>query len=242
MGQFTDVVLGFPTVLFTGGLVAVVAFWAIVLVGGADAHGPWHHGATGGHGGTGGDSGHGALGGRHDQLSADTAGSHAGGAGALAAAGLGGVPVTVVLSLLVALSWFLTLAGSAALHGANAPGGPVRALLYAVVTAAALVGAWFATWLLVRPLRRLFPDVRPPSREDFVGQVCVIRTGTVTAGFGQAEVTAPDGSTAVVQVRQTGEDAFRSGSTALLYAYDPDGEFFWVAPFDTVTAFDTFTT
>jgi hypothetical protein len=148
------------------------------------------------------------------------------------------VPVTVVLSLLVALSWFLTLAGSAALHGADVPGRPVRILLGLAVAAAALAGAWSGTWLLVRPLRRLFPDVRPPSREDFVGRVCVIRTGAVTSRFGQAEVAAPDGSTAVVQVRQTGADAFTSGSSALLYAYDPDGEFFWVAPFDTL---DTFT-
>ncbi|MFG1810016.1 hypothetical protein [Streptomyces sp. NPDC049040] len=235
MGQFTDVVLGFPTVVFTGGLVSVVAFWTIVLVGGADAHGPWHHGATGGHGGNGGvggGSGHGVLGGRHDPLSADR---HGAGAGALAAAGLGGVPVTVVLSLLIALSWFLTLAGSAALRGAGAPAGPLRLLLQLAVAGAALVGAWSGTWLLVRPLRRLFPDVRPPSREDFVGRLCVIRTGRVTAGFGQAEVAAPDGSSAVVQVRQTGEDTFTSGSSALLYAYDPDGEFFWVAPFDTFT-------
>ncbi|CAG7640752.1 hypothetical protein [Actinacidiphila bryophytorum] len=244
MGQFTDVVLGFPTVLFTGGLVAVVAFWAIVLVGGADAHGPWHHGAAGGHGGAGGNgghSGHGVNGGRHDRLGGEADG-HGGGAGALAAAGLGGVPVTVVLSLLVALSWFLSLAGSAALHGADLPGRTVRVLLGLVVTAAAPAGAWSGTWLLVRPLRRLFPDVRPPSREDFVGRVCVIRTGTVTARFGQAEVAAPDGSTAVVQVRQTGGDTFTSGSSALLYAYDPDGEFFWVAPFDTLEPLDTFTT
>lgn len=236
MGQFTDVVLGFPTVLFTGGLVAVVAFWAVVLVGAADAHGPWHHGAAGGqggHGGAGGSSGHGVHGGRHDPLSGAEPGH--GGAGALATAGLGGVPVTVVLSLLVALSWFLTLAGSAALRGAGLPGGPVRVLLLLAVTAAALVGAWFGTWLLVRPLRRLFPHVRPPSREDFVGRLCVIRTGGVTDRFGQAEVAAPDGSTAVVQVRQTGGDTFSSGSSALLYAYDPDGEFFWVAPFDAFT-------
>lgn len=237
MGEFADVCLGFPTVLFGGALVVVVGFWGLVLVGGADAHGPWHHGATGGHGGdggAGGNSGHGVNGGRHDRLGGE--------AGALAAAGLGGVPVTVVLSLLVALSWFLSLAGSAALHGADLPGRPFRALLGLAVTAAAPAGAWFGTWLLVRPLRRLFPDVRPPSREDFVGRVCVIRTGAVTARFGQAEVAAPDGSTAVVQVRQTGEDTFTSGSSALLYAYDPDGEFFWVAPFDTLEPFDTFTT
>ncbi|MFI0718632.1 hypothetical protein [Streptomyces sp. NPDC021224] len=255
MGEFTDVVLGFPTVVFTGALVAVVAFWGLVVVGGADAHGPWHHhGTAGGHGGTGGYGEHGALGeahggigghgghgvgGRHDLTdhasghgSEHTSGHGSGGAGMLAAAGLGGVPVTVVLSLLVAVAWFLSLAGSAAVRSADVPTAPVRALLYAAVVGAALVGSWCATWLLVRPLRRLFPDVRPPSRADFTGRVCVIRTGRVTARFGQAEVAAPDGSTAVVQVRQHGDDTFTAGSTALLYDYDPEGEFFWVAPFD----------
>lgn len=56
--------------------------------------------------------------------------------------------------------------------------------------------------------------------------------GSVSTTFGQAEVAAADGSTAVVQVRQHGHDDLRSGSTALLYAFDEDGEFFWVAPFD----------
>jgi hypothetical protein len=164
------------------------------------------------------------------------------------------VPATVVLSLLVAVAWFLTLAGSAAVRSAGALGAVPRAALYAAVVAAALAGSWCATWTLVRPLRRVFPDVRAPSREDFVGRVCVIRTGAVTDRFGQAEVAAPDGSTAVVQVRTDGagtsapagssapadaashasntSTAFTAGSTGLLYAYDAEGEFFLVAPFD----------
>lgn len=204
MGDFTGVCLGFPTVLFTGALVVVAGFWVLVLVGGADAHGPGHHG----HGG----------------------GSH-GETGLLAGAGLGGAPATVVCSLLIALAWFLSLAGSSALDGTG-PHGPARTALSFAVLAAALVGCWLLTWLLVRPLRRLFPYELPPSREDFVGRLCVIRTGAVTGRFGRAEVVAPDGSTAVVQVRQTGEETFASGGTALLYAYEPKGEFFWVASFE----------
>jgi len=57
-----------------------------------------------------------------------------------------------------------------------------------------------------------------------------IRTGTVTGEFGQAEVTAQDGSSAIVQVRQTGEHALTHGNRALIFDYDTDGEFFWVAP------------
>jgi hypothetical protein len=70
------------------------------------------------------------------------------------------------------------------------------------------------------------------SRADFVGRTCVIRTGRVTGAFGQAEVHAEDGSSAIVQVRQAGTDDLHAGVVALLYEYDPAGEFFWVIPFD----------
>nr|WP_308401975.1 hypothetical protein [Streptomyces sp. RKAG293] len=224
--------LAFPTVLFSFALLVVIGFWLLALMGGVSAHGHGGHGAGHGGHGDGGGHGHGYEGQGQGQDHGHGHGS--GGEGLLAAAGLDGVPVTVVLSLLTAVAWFVSLAGSALLDGAGAHG-PVRVLLGIAVLAVALAGAWSATWLLVRPLRRLFPEVRPLSRRDFVGSLCVIRTGRVGTDFGQAEVTAPDGSSAVVQVRQTGEDTFASGSTALLYEYEPAGEFFWVAPFDPVT-------
>jgi hypothetical protein len=76
------------------------------------------------------------------------------------------------------------------------------------------------------------PTGREPSRADFVGLTCVIRTGRVTRTFGQAEVHAPDGSSSVVQVRQAGTDDLRAGTVALLYDFDAAGEFFWVVPTD----------
>ncbi|WP_406511181.1 hypothetical protein OG851_01035 [Streptomyces sp. NBC_00161] len=147
------------------------------------------------------------------------------------AAGAGGVPVAVVASLMIAISWFTSLTGSVLVRRLETPGA-VRSGLDVAVLAAALLLAWGVTRLLVRRLRGLFPDLPPPSRLDFVGLTCTIRTGSVSTTFGQAEVAAADGSTAVVQVRQHGQDELRSGSTALLYAFDEDGEFFWVAPFD----------
>jgi hypothetical protein len=81
-------------------------------------------------------------------------------------------------------------------------------------------------------VRRLFAFQPPHSRLDFVGRTCVIRTGRVSSDFGQAEVSASDGSTAIIQVRQTGHDEFRPGSVALIYEYDASGEFFWVVPLD----------
>ncbi|MFC4111220.1 DUF1449 family protein [Nonomuraea zeae] len=136
--------------------------------------------------------------------------------------GLGGVPAGIALSLLIALAWLLCLIGSQV-----ASGGPLIAVPFA---AAAL--SWLATRGLLVPLRRLFPEGDRHSRGDFVGQMCVIRTGAATPDFGQAEVTAADGSSAVVQVRTTGQDRLARGDNALIFEYDKDGEFFWVMPYE----------
>ncbi|MGA4802551.1 hypothetical protein [Streptomyces lavendulocolor] len=151
-------------------------------------------------------------------------------AGAL---GLGGVPVSVSASLLIALSWFGCLTGSVLLARAGWPAALVH-LLGAALLCASLLGSWWATRALVRPLAKLFPDEPGPSLHDFVGSTCTIRTGRVDADFGQAEVAARDGSTAVVQVRRNDGGPLALGSTGLLYAYDDAGAFFWVAPFDDV--------
>ncbi|OLT14277.1 hypothetical protein BJF79_19255 [Actinomadura sp. CNU-125] len=155
------------------------------------------------------------------------------GGGWLGAAGLGGVPVTVVLSLLIALTWFTSLAGSA-LSEATA----VRAVLLP----ASLAVGWAAARVLVLPLRRVFREAPGTSLREFVGLPCVVRTGRVGPDFGQAEVTAPDGSTALVQVRLPAADvpvagaaegtAITAGTTALIFDYDAAGQFFWIMPHD----------
>ncbi|MFJ3090363.1 hypothetical protein [Streptomyces sp. NPDC086838] len=148
-------------------------------------------------------------------------------------AGVGGVPVTVSVSLMVAVGWFTALTGSVLVHRSGTTGA-VRATLACAVLAGALLLAWGAVRLLVHHFRRYFPDQPPPSRQDFLGRVCAIRTGSVGTDFGQAEVTAADGSTAIVQVRQLepADTELTSGSSGLLYAYDEAGEFFWVSPYD----------
>ncbi|WLQ34810.1 hypothetical protein P8A18_15815 [Streptomyces castrisilvae] len=148
-------------------------------------------------------------------------------------AGVGGVPVTVSVSLMVAVGWFTALTGTVLVHRSGTTGA-VRAVLASGVLAGALLLAWGAVRLLVHHFRRFFPDQPPPSRQDFLGRVCTIRTGSVGADFGQAEVAAADGSTAIVQVRRlpSADAELASGDTGLLYAYDEAGEFFWVSSYD----------
>ncbi|MEU4829058.1 hypothetical protein [Streptosporangium sp. NPDC023615] len=146
-----------------------------------------------------------------------------GAAGLMSGLGLGGVPAAIAVSLLVTVAWFASLVGGTLFTGTPA--------LVAVLLGA-LLCAWACTRLVVVSLRRLIPKERLPSRADFVGRACVIRTRRVGRDFGQAEVTSADGSSALVQVRQTGDEDFAAGSTALIFAYDSPGEFFWVMPYD----------
>lgn len=150
--------------------------------------------------------------------------------GVLDRLGLGGTPAMVVVSIVVAVAWFASLVGTV-LFDFAAPS-PVRVLLDIAVLVASLVVGWLAATAVRRPLRRLYPNTPEASRHDFVGRECVIRTGRVAIDFGQAEVHAADGSSAIVQVRQTGADAFAAGTRAVIYEYDSAGEFFWVVPAD----------
>ncbi|HVK21619.1 MAG TPA: hypothetical protein VM677_09700 [Actinokineospora sp.] len=143
--------------------------------------------------------------------------------------GIGGVPLTVALSILVLTSWFAALVGTVLLSDT---GGALATLLSIGVLLGALLIGLLITRLAMAPLRRLFPDDNGASRGDFVGRTCVVRTGQVDTTFGQAEVTAADGSSAVIQVRKAGDDALGAGDTAVIYDYDPDGEFFWISPLD----------
>ncbi|MFF2661979.1 hypothetical protein ACFVUH_32035 [Kitasatospora sp. NPDC058032] len=144
--------------------------------------------------------------------------------GVLAALGPGGVPVTVTGSMLVAIAWFVSLSGSALTAGV-----PARS----VVLVVALAAGWVGTRAVLRPIADRLPRERALRRHDFVGRLCVVRTGRVTDDFGQAEVVAEDGSSAVVQVRSlTGEPGLTVGRTALIFDYDPAGECFLVTAFD----------
>lgn len=150
--------------------------------------------------------------------------------------GLGGVPLMVVLSMWITLSWLLAMIGTIVLGAIAVPGAAGVGLGVAVLLVAVL-GGLLGTRLVVVPIRRAIPSAAEPTRGDFVGRTCVIRTGTVSETFGQAEITSDDGSSAIIQVRQparmAADDPLHAGAEALIFDYDPDQEIFWVdrAPF-----------
>jgi hypothetical protein len=222
-------ILAFPTVIFTILLGVVILYWLFVLLGAldinllgdADLDG---HGHTdidvGGHGHA--DvhlDGHGHHHG-HDHGHSDADAEHPGGlAGLIQSLGLGGVPVTLMLSLLILAAWgfclgALTLLGSA---GWTTVAAPLIALVLAVPVTAAII----------RPLRGFFVSLAAPQHRDLLGKVCTITTLRVDARYGQAEVE-DGGAGLIVQVRSTDPGRLNRGDRALIFDYKD--EVFYVEP------------
>ena len=130
----------------------------------------------------------------------------------------------ISISMFIVLTWFAALVGTV-----YTPEGKLR---YAVFGGALLVGA-LVTRILLIPVRNWTKPEKPASRNDFVGRTAIVRTSRVTEQYGQAEVTADDGGTAVVQVRAAQSTDLKAGQTALIFDYDAEGEFFWVVDITT---------
>ena len=130
----------------------------------------------------------------------------------------------ISISMFVLITWFAALAGTVL-----TPEGKLR---YVVLAGALLTGA-LITKILSIPLRNWTRPEKPASRNDFVGRTAIVKTTRVTENHGQAEVTADDGGTAVVQVRAAQSTDLKAGQTALIFDYDAEGEFFWVVDITT---------
>ncbi|MEV6104018.1 hypothetical protein AB0M28_04765 [Streptomyces sp. NPDC051940] len=211
MGAFVEAAFAFPAVVFSFALIVVVAYWLFAAISGGlgevlDAEAP-------------------------GDVAADAGGDAGGFFGLTAALGLGGIPLTVAVSLVIAVAWFVSLTAVVLIDGLGL-GGLLAWMAGVAGLVAASVAGWGATWLVARPLRRLTGSAPAASRFDFVGLVCTVRTGAVGPDFGQAEVTAGDGSSAIVQVRAEPDTGLAAGASALIFDYDAEGEFFRIAPFE----------
>lgn len=220
-----SIVTTFPAVVYTVLLGAALVYWLFVMLGavhlehadGADgiADGLDH----GGHGDAGdadvGGDGHGH---EHGAL-----------AGIMAALKLRSAPASVVLSFLVLFSWILTVLG---VQGAIAvlPEGALGIAKVAVFVLAPVL-ALFPTSVAIRPLAKVFAPPKTVTSKELVGQICTIRTGTVTDRFGEA--TLDDGGAGlVVRVRVESGEKLARGQQAVIVGYDDDRHEFTVAPMD----------
>ncbi|MFD4629152.1 hypothetical protein ACFVYR_04520 [Streptomyces sp. NPDC058284] len=82
-----------------------------------------------------------------------------------AALGLGGVPVTVPVSLIVVIGWFTSVTGAVLLARSEVRG-VARLVADGGVFLLSLLIAWWLARAAVRPLAKLFADEPGPSRRE----------------------------------------------------------------------------
>jgi hypothetical protein len=247
MASFLQVVLSFPAVVYTVLLGAALLYWLFVLVGaarldshgdgldggGADAHGG-HAGADhagGGHD-AGGDSADGGDAADHHEAGPTDGHDESAVAQLVASLKLRSAPATVVLSVLFLFSWLFCVLGMEA----AASWLPIASLGIArvVLFVAAPVVALPPTSLAVRPLARVFAPPRAMAHRDLIGQVCTIRTGSVTDRFGEA-MLEDGGAGLVVRVRVDVGEELKRGDQAIIVSYDEERQEFTVASMDEVS-------
>ncbi|MEJ7598348.1 MAG: hypothetical protein WKG01_10595 [Kofleriaceae bacterium] len=217
--------LQFPTVVFTIALGIALVYWLFVLLGALDIDlfgGPEADlsGAAKGIGEviTGGAKGSAEV----VRLEFD---GDADGGGVWSGLGLGDVPMTITVSILVLSAWC----------------GSLLLMHYVVPTLG--LGTWFPpllvpgmllvslpiTAVLIRPLVPIFRITEGKSNHDYVGHTCTISTGSVDENFGQA--TVEDGGTVlVIPVRCDEPGKLARTDKALIIEFDPERQAYVVAP------------
>ncbi len=197
----------FPTAVPTVLLAVLMIYWLMSIIGVVDMGESLHIHTETGHL----DSIEAAHGG-HEVADFHTL------AGYLVALGLGGVPLSVVATVLVFFTWLAT----ALLHNyviAFLPTDIIRALAgVAVLVFTAALSIPIAA-RLIKPMRPLFIKHNARSNSSLVGLECKIITEKVDPTFGRAEVPNPGGGINI-RVWSSAPNELRKNSKAIIVAYD----------------------
>jgi hypothetical protein len=200
MGNFFDAVVGYPTAVYTALLGVVLVYWVLAMLGmvdfesgGIDLDVDVHADA--------------------DVADLGTLASYA------VAFGLNGVPFSVVISLLLLVSWtFSCLAGMWLLP--LVPTLLLKAVAGTLVLIASLAFSLPVVARVVRPMRGLFVTHAALSNAALVGHPCRVITQSVDEKVGRAEV-AQRGAPINIRVWAASPNTLSRGTPARIVDYDP---------------------
>ncbi|MCG8668698.1 MAG: hypothetical protein MI867_04740 [Pseudomonadales bacterium] len=207
MEAFFSNIFSFPTIIFTGLLLFMCFYWLLAIAGLLD------------------------LDVLDLDLDVDTDVDLdvSGFAGLMVTLGLTGVPFTVVLTLLIGISWLLCyfmvhffffwgdnnlfnlLVGSGVVLGSFAVSIPITAKI-------------------IKPMRPFFRSMHNLEvKKVIVGKTCTIRTTRVDKSFGEANLIV-DGADLIIKVRAEAEHKLSKGDTAFVVEHNKDENTYWVEP------------
>lgn len=198
MSVFLQYALGFPTFIFGALLLFMLVYWLIAILGLIDTDSLDHWVLFDGS-----DHAHGV------EHSASAL------AGLLLKVGLGGIPLTVILTVLLLLSWLASYAFS---HLVPMPDGwgLLNLLTGSAIALVALALGFAATVLVLRPLRSLLARVAPgETAKVLAGRTGLVRSAVVNGAQGYGSVD--DGGAGLnVQMRSPERELARGTEIVLI--------------------------
>ncbi|MEH6420065.1 hypothetical protein [Pseudomonas sp. CGJS7] len=220
MFEFISTIFTLPTAFYTVLFGVVICYWllsALGLVGGEMIDG-WVGGDLHGHGDGLGAHSHGHV--LSDHTLADGAHhQHQSVFDPLMRLGLGGIPITVVLSALIGVSWALTYLADVYLLNLL-PTATLRIVGGAVTIVVAFALAIPVAAFALRPVRKLLQKMQPGPPRPILGQTAVIRT-PVNRITGTASVE-DGGAGLILQIREDDPERFKRGDRVVLIEYLED--------------------
>lgn len=147
----------------------------------------------------------------------------------LESAGLGGIPFTLVMSMLLLIAWVLSVLGTG--YIVLAINMPLWQWLSAVAVffASSLLAIQLTVWFM-RPLQQLFAAGEQHLEPTcLIGKQCIITTMTVTERFGQG-LYDDRGAGLILQIRAEEPNQLQRGQQALIISYDPEQQLYQIAP------------
>lgn len=138
--------------------------------------------------------------------------------------GLTGVPVTVVVSILVAFSWLICYV-IVSIFYPLIPVDLIKTILgYVLIVVSFLLAIPMTSWI-IKPLKKIFITHDAVKKSSLIGSECMVKTGYVTPDFGQA--TYDDGGAGMIfDVRAEVADEIKKGDLVVLVEYnEEDGSY-----------------
>ncbi|HEY4664621.1 MAG TPA: ubiquinone biosynthesis protein UbiH [Comamonas sp.] len=171
MGAFLEYAFGFPTFLFGALLLFMLLYWMVAMLGLLDIDALDHWVLFDGS-----DSANGV------ESSASAL------AGLLLKVGLGGIPLTVIITVLLLLSWLASYVMSH-LVPMQQGGGWLSFMTGSLVACAAVVLGFLGTVAVLRPLRSVLTKLAPGEvQKVLLGRTGLVRSAVVNAQQGYGSV------------------------------------------------------
>jgi hypothetical protein len=205
METFLQIVLSFPTVVYSVLLLVVSVHWLLSALGLLEL-----------------DTIDGLLPGDGAHLGVDANGvadgaAHGGIGGLLLKFGLHGIPVMVIMTLIAIVGWSVCYFADLYLLR-HLPGGPIGALAGAATAFGGLLLSIPVARIALAPVRRMLRRNAPVTQRPLLGRYAIVRSPEITTESGTAEID-DGGAGLILQVRADTPGRFVRGDRIVLIEY-----------------------